>query len=84
MQAVIHPHVYREDGCLWATVDEFPGVFAAGDNIAELRESLEEGIALWVAATSRPPAVRLTGLYEGGAATCRLLVGPAAASSPAR
>lgn len=35
-----------DDGSLWATVDEFPGVFASGDNLDELRESLEEAISL--------------------------------------
>lgn len=38
--------VRYEDGSLWATVDEFPGVMATGDDLDELRENLEEGIAL--------------------------------------
>jgi len=42
----LHVNVRYEDGSLWATVDEFPGVFATGDNLDELRASLEEGIAL--------------------------------------
>jgi predicted RNase H-like HicB family nuclease len=42
----LHVNVRHEDGSLWATVEEFPGVFATGDNLEELRESLEEGIAL--------------------------------------
>jgi predicted RNase H-like HicB family nuclease len=42
----LHVKVRNEDGALWATVDEFPGVFAAGDDLDELRESLEEGVAL--------------------------------------
>jgi predicted RNase H-like HicB family nuclease len=42
----LHIKVRYEDGSLWATVDEFPGVFATGDNLDELRESLEEGISL--------------------------------------
>lgn len=33
----------------WATVEEFPGVFATGDTLEELRASLEEGIAFYVA-----------------------------------
>jgi predicted RNase H-like HicB family nuclease len=36
----------EEDGAFWATVDEYPGVFAAGDDLEELRASLEEGIRL--------------------------------------
>jgi len=42
----LHVNVRHEDGSLWATVEEFPGVFATGDNLEELRASLEEGIAL--------------------------------------
>ena len=42
----LHVNVRREDGSLWATVEEFPGVFATGDDLDELRESLEEGISL--------------------------------------
>jgi predicted RNase H-like HicB family nuclease len=42
----LHVNVRHEDDSLWATVDEFPGVFATGDNLEELRESLEEGISL--------------------------------------
>jgi predicted RNase H-like HicB family nuclease len=39
-----------EDGSLWATVDELPGVFATGDTLEELRESLQEGIRLYLTA----------------------------------
>ena len=50
----------REDGALWATVDEFPGVLAIGDDLDELRESLQEGIALILAQPGQePPAVTL-------------------------
>jgi predicted RNase H-like HicB family nuclease len=42
----LHVKVRREDDSLWATVDEFPGVFATGESLDELRESLEEGISL--------------------------------------
>jgi predicted RNase H-like HicB family nuclease len=41
--------VHDEDGALWATVREMPGVFATGDTMDELRESLREGISLWLA-----------------------------------
>ncbi len=43
-----------EDGAYWATVEAFPGVFATGDTLDELRESLEEGIALYVAEPAQP------------------------------
>jgi predicted RNase H-like HicB family nuclease len=42
----LHVNIRHEDDSLWATVEEFPGVFATGDNLDELRESLEEGISL--------------------------------------
>ncbi len=42
----LHVRVRREDDSFWATVDEFPGVFATGDTLDELRQSLEEGISL--------------------------------------
>lgn len=38
--------VHREDGTLWATVQEFPGVFASGDTEDELLDSVREGIRL--------------------------------------
>jgi predicted RNase H-like HicB family nuclease len=41
--------VHDEDGALWATIHEMPGVFATGDTMDELRESLQEGISLWLA-----------------------------------
>ena len=41
-------------------MDEYPGVFATGDNLAELRESLQEGIALVLAGPGEdPPTVTL-------------------------
>lgn len=59
----LHVSVRLEDDVYWATVDEFPGVFATGDNLGELRESLEEGIALVLAAPGEePPAVTLAPL----------------------
>jgi predicted RNase H-like HicB family nuclease len=38
--------IREEDGSYWATVDEYPGVLATGDDLEELRASLEEGIRL--------------------------------------
>lgn len=53
-----------EDGSLWAAVDEFPGVFATGDNIDELRESLQEGILLVLATPGEePPTLTLVPLH---------------------
>lgn len=38
--------VHEEDGSLWAEVVELPGVFAAGDTMDELLESLAEAIEM--------------------------------------
>jgi predicted RNase H-like HicB family nuclease len=57
-------NVRMEDGSLWATVEEYPGVFATGDNLDELRESLQEGIALVLAKPGEePPTVTLAPLH---------------------
>lgn len=66
----LHVNVRLEDGALWATVDEYPGVFATGDNLDELRESLQEGIALVLAAPGEePPTVMLAPLHPEPVAT---------------
>lgn len=75
----VNVRVHFEDRAYWATVDEHPGVFAAGDTLEELRESLEEGLSLVIseADPDRRP-VRLSPLQTheaGGAATCELTLG---------
>lgn len=60
MADVVHIQVHLEDGAFWATVDEHPGVFATGDDLDELRESLQEGISLVLAEDGQePPAITL-------------------------
>jgi predicted RNase H-like HicB family nuclease len=60
----LHLNVRREDDAFWATVEEFPGVFATGDDLEELRQSLQEGIALILALPGEePPAVTLGALH---------------------
>jgi len=60
----LHIKVRHEDEAFWATVDEYPGVFATGDTLDELRESLQEGIALVLAHPGEePPAVTLGALH---------------------
>jgi len=59
----LNVRVRLEDDAYWATVDEFPGVFATGDNLDELRENLAEGIALVLApAGVEPPKLVLAPL----------------------
>jgi predicted RNase H-like HicB family nuclease len=55
----LHVNVRHEDGSMWATVDEFPGVFATGDSLDELRRSLQEGIALVLERDGVLPAVTI-------------------------
>lgn len=71
MEHRVHVQIREEDGAFWATVDEYPGVFAAGDDLEELRASVEEGICLIKAEPGgEPPALRLSELrLEPGEAT---------------
>jgi predicted RNase H-like HicB family nuclease len=48
-QLALHVDVHREDGSYWAEVRELPGCFASGDTVAELIESVEEAVALYLA-----------------------------------
>lgn len=48
-QLALHVDVHREDGSYWAEVRELPGCFASGDSVAELIESVEEAVALYLA-----------------------------------
>ena len=48
-QLALHVDVHREDGSYWAEVRELPGCFASGDTAAELIESVEEAVALYLA-----------------------------------
>jgi predicted RNase H-like HicB family nuclease len=62
--------IRQEDGSLWATVDEYPGVMGTGDDLEELRESLEEGIRLMkVDPDEDLPQLRLSELKLGPAGT---------------
>ncbi len=66
----LHVCIRFEDGGFWATADEFPGVFATGDSLEELRESLEEGISLVLAGPGgTPPEVHLSPLRSEPLAT---------------
>ncbi len=64
-QLALHVDVHHEDGSYWAEVRELPGCFAAGDTVAELIESVEEAVELYLAppeADEPPPvAIELAG-----------------------
>jgi predicted RNase H-like HicB family nuclease len=51
----IRVKIHLEDGSMWATVDDLPGVFATGDTLDELRESLEEAVSLYLAQPGEEP-----------------------------
>ncbi len=64
-QRELHVDVHHEDGSYWAEVRELPGCFASGDTAAELIESIEEAVALYLAppeGEAPPVAVALAGL----------------------
>jgi len=65
MPRQLHVNVHHEDGSYWAEVRELPGCFASGDTAAELIESVEEAVALYLAppdSDEAPPvAVELAG-----------------------
>lgn len=63
-QRELHVEVHREDGSYWAQVRELPGCFASGDTVAELIESVEEAVALYLAPPEgepQPVAIALAG-----------------------
>jgi predicted RNase H-like HicB family nuclease len=51
--------VHFEDGTYWATVDECPGLFAAGDTEEELFASVADGLRAYLATGGREPHVEL-------------------------
>jgi predicted RNase H-like HicB family nuclease len=70
MMQRLRVQVRQEDNAYWATVDEYPGVFAAGDDLEELRASLEEGICLIQAGDDEEvPKLRLSKLRLGSDGT---------------
>jgi predicted RNase H-like HicB family nuclease len=44
--------IHIEDGSYWADIPELPGCFASGDTLDELFESLQEGVAFYLAGES--------------------------------
>jgi predicted RNase H-like HicB family nuclease len=64
-QLAPHVDVHHDGGSYWAEVRELPGCFAAGHTIAELIESVEEGMALYLASPVRkapPVKIEFAGL----------------------
>ncbi len=53
--------IHQEDGSYWADVPDLPGVFATGDTLDELFESLREGVGLVLAGDAKPETIQLEG-----------------------
>lgn len=51
--------IHRENGSYWADVPELPGVFAAGETLDELFESLREGVSLVLESDPESETVRV-------------------------
>ena len=51
--------IHAEDGSYWADVRELPGVFATGDTLDELFDSLREGVVLVMGNDSGTESVQL-------------------------
>ncbi|OAI39294.1 hypothetical protein AYO39_00420 [Actinobacteria bacterium SCGC AG-212-D09] len=57
--------VHHENGSYWAEATQLPGCFAAGDTVADLLDSVEEAVALYLASAEAdvlPVAIKLVGL----------------------
>jgi predicted RNase H-like HicB family nuclease len=52
--------VHREDGMYWAHVPSHPGLFASGETMDELIESLGEAWALYTSDDSAAPQAAVT------------------------
>lgn len=62
MSKQLNIQVTLEDGSMWATVEEYPGVFATGDTHEELRASIEEGVSLYLSEPGASVNVTLAAL----------------------
>lgn len=53
--------IHREDGAYWADVPDLPGVFATGETLDQLFESLREGVSLVLDSDATSDVVRVDG-----------------------
>ena len=53
--------IHEEEGAYWAAIPELPGVFATGDTLDELFESLREGVSLALDTGTRSESVQVQG-----------------------
>jgi predicted RNase H-like HicB family nuclease len=61
----LHADVHREDGSYWAEVRELPGCFATGDTMAEIIETTQHAVRLYLSTADDEPeiaALELAGL----------------------
>jgi predicted RNase H-like HicB family nuclease len=55
----IHVHREEDGGELWAEIDELPGCFASGQNMAELSEALDEAVSLYLSEPGKQVQIQL-------------------------
>ncbi|HRV59277.1 MAG: type II toxin-antitoxin system HicB family antitoxin [Solirubrobacterales bacterium] len=53
--------IHRENGAYWADIPDLPGVFATGDTLDELFDSLEEGVSSVLESESGSGTVNVNG-----------------------
>ena len=53
--------IHQEAGSYRADVPDLPGIFATGDTLDELFESLREGVGLVLVGDAKPEAIQLEG-----------------------
>ena len=51
--------IHEEDGSYWAAAKEFPGCFASGATLDELKESLAEAIGMCLEDVEGTPTTRV-------------------------
>lgn len=61
-----HVTIHNEHGTMWATVEEFPGVFATGDTMPELMASLSDGLGAVLTADDIAAAAQLDSMEPVG------------------
>lgn len=60
----LHVKLHAEDGTFWAEVQELPGCFAAGADLGELTDSLNEALALYLEAEAIKPTKVLPSMFD--------------------
>lgn len=63
----LNVHVHIEPGQdLWADIEELPGCFASGRDMAELRDALDEAVSLYLSEPGHETQYKLDVVEERG------------------